>query len=114
MDCSWSDSSVHGILQARTLEWVLCPSPGDLSDPGIEPGSPALQVDSLSIGACLVAQTVKNLPKMQKTRVQYLGQEDPLEKGMGPIPVFLPGEFQGQRSLVGYFPWGHKELDTIE
>ena len=60
-----------------------------------------------------MAQTVKNLPKMQKTRVQYLGQEDPL-KGMGPIPVFLPGEFQGQRSLVGYFPWGHKELDTIE
>ena len=31
-----------------------------------------------------------------------------------PIPVFLPGEFQGQRRLVGYNPWGHKELDTIE
>ena len=34
---------VHGILQARILEWV--PSPGDLPDPGIEPWSPALQVD---------------------------------------------------------------------
>ena len=29
-------------------------------------------------------------------------------------PVFLPGESHGQRSLVGYSPWGHKELDTTE
>ena len=28
--------------------------------------------------------------------------------------VFLPGESHGQRSLVGYSPWGHKELDTTE
>jgi len=30
------------------------------------------------------------------------------------IPVVLPGEFHGQRSLVGYSPWGHKELDMTE
>ena len=30
------------------------------------------------------------------------------------IPVFLPGEFHGQRSLAGYSSWGHKELDTTE
>ena len=29
-------------------------------------------------------------------------------------PVFFPGEFHGQRSLVGYSPWCHKELDTTE
>ena len=29
-----------------------------------------------------------------------------------PTPVFLPGEFHGQRSLVGYSPWGRKESDT--
>ena len=29
-------------------------------------------------------------------------------------PVFLPGEFYGQRSLVGYSPWGHKQSDTTE
>jgi len=40
-------SSVHGILQARILEWVVFPTPGDLPDPGIKPGSPALQADSL-------------------------------------------------------------------
>ena len=37
-----------GILQARILEWVACPPPGDLPNPGIEPRSPALQGDSLS------------------------------------------------------------------
>ena len=35
-------SSVRGISQARILEWVAIPSPGDLPDPGIEPESPAL------------------------------------------------------------------------
>ena len=36
----------------------------------------------ITIGASLVAQTVKNLPAVQETQVQSLGQEDPLEKGM--------------------------------
>ena len=31
-----------------------------------------------------------------------------------PTPVFLPGEFNGQRTLAGCSPWGHKELDTTE
>ena len=31
-----------------------------------------------------------------------------------PTPVLLPGEFHGQRSLAGYSPWGHKELDVTE
>ena len=39
MDCSLPGSSVHGTLQARVLEWVLCPSPGHLPDPGIDPVS---------------------------------------------------------------------------
>ena len=31
-----------------------------------------------------------------------------------PVPVFLPGNSQGQRTLVGYSPWCHKESDTTE
>ena len=54
-----------------------------------------------SPGASLVAQMVKNPPAMQETWVHSLGQEDPLEKGWQPTPVFLPGEFHGQRSLAG-------------
>ena len=42
MDCSLLGSSVHGILQARTLEWAATSSSGDLPDPGIEFPSPAL------------------------------------------------------------------------
>ena len=40
-------SFIHPILQARYLSGLLCPSPGDLSTPGIEPGSPALRAESL-------------------------------------------------------------------
>ena len=54
-----------------------------------------------------VAYIAKNLLAMQETWVRSLSEEDPLEKGMQPTPVFLPGEFHGQRSLVGYSPWGH-------
>ena len=48
MDCSPPGSSVHGIFQARVLEWVAVSSPGDLPDPGIEPWSPAFQADTLT------------------------------------------------------------------
>jgi len=41
------DYTVHGILQARTLEWVAFPFSWDLPDPGIELRSPTLQADSL-------------------------------------------------------------------
>ena len=43
MDCNPPDSSIHGVLQARTLEWVPFTSPRDISDPGIKLGSPELQ-----------------------------------------------------------------------
>ena len=46
MDCSLPGSSVYGILQGRILGWLPFPSPGEFSDPGFEPKSPALQADS--------------------------------------------------------------------
>ena len=42
MDCSLPGSAVHGTSQARILEWLPFPSPGDLPNPGIEPVAPAL------------------------------------------------------------------------
>ena len=76
--------------------------------------------------ASLVAQLVKNSPALLKTWVQFLGWDNPLEKGRAtpssilawripwtreklPIPVFWPAEFHGL-----YSPWGHKESDTTE
>ena len=46
INCSPPGSSVHGIFQARILEWLPCPLSGDLPKPGIEPSAPALQADS--------------------------------------------------------------------
>ena len=61
-----------------------------------------------------MAQMVKNLPRMQETRVLSLIKKIPWRREWLPTPVFLPGESHGQRSLVGYSPWGHKESDTTE
>ena len=46
-DCTLPVSSVHGIFQARILEWIVISFSEDLPDPGIAPGSPALREDSL-------------------------------------------------------------------
>ena len=51
------------------------------------------------------------MQEMQGTQVQSLGREDPRREWQ-PTSVFLPGEFHGQRSLVGYSSWDHKESDT--
>ena len=61
-----------------------------------------------------MVQTVNNLPAKQDTRVQSLCLEDSWSRAWQPTPVFLPGEFHGQRSLAGYSSWGHNESDTTE
>ena len=97
MDCSLPGSSVHGISQARVLEW------------GAIAFSAVIPIRSSKVEKVLqkcriyrktrafvgfpVAQMVKNPPALQKTLVQSLGQEDHLEKGMPTTPVLLPGEF---------------------
>ena len=91
-------------------------------------------------GASLMTQLVKNLPAIQEMQVQFLGWEDPLEKGQVPTPVFLgftcgsagnesvhnagdldsvpglgrsPGEGKGYPLQYSGLdsPWGHKESD---
>ena len=51
MDCSPPGSSVHGIFQARILEWLPCPSPGNLPDLRLEPVSP--MSPALASGFCI-------------------------------------------------------------
>ena len=57
----------------------------------------------------------KSLPAMQEDPGfdPWVGTL-PWRREWQPTPVFLPGEFHGQRSLVGYCPWGHKESDMTE
>ena len=56
--------------------------------------------------------TLANLSKGKK--VEENMKKIPWRRAWQPTPVFLPGESHGQRSLAGYSPQGHKELDTTE
>ena len=52
--------------------------------------------------------------KRQQMQVRSLGRKIPWRRAWQPTLEFLAGESHGQRSLVGYSPWGHKESDTTE
>ena len=58
---------------------------------------------------------VKNLPANAGDKGSIPGSgRSPERRIWQPTPIFLPGKFHGQRSLAGYSPWGHKELDMTE
>ena len=68
-------------------------------------------------GASQVTLGVKNLPANEgdiRDRVHSWARKIPWRRARQPIPVFLPGESHGQRSLAGYSPWGCKESDMTE
>ena len=94
MDCSPPGSSIHGIFQARVLEW----------------GAIAFS----SIGASLVAQVVKNLPAMQETWVRSLRWEDPLEKGMAIHSSIFAWRTPWTEEPGGATVHGVTESDTTE
>ena len=104
MDCSPSGFSVHGILQARTLEWVSIFFSINKSTLQliyyITFCFKNIRKQYFFIGIifsmtrtfkiyCLVAQMVKNQSALQETWVQSLGREDPLEKWMATHPSIL-------------------------
>ena len=75
---------------------------------------PLSSIYALSRAASLIAQLVKNPPAMQEIPFNPWVGKIPWRREWQPTLVFLPGEFHGQRSLVGYSPWGHKQSDTTE
>jgi len=62
----------------------------------------------------MVAQTVKNVPEMQETMVQSLGQEDPLENGMAAHSSILAWEIPWTEGPGGLQSMSGKESDTTE
>ena len=83
------------ILQQKYWSGLPFLSPGDLPDPGIEPGSPELQADSLPSEEYRIPQ--KSVQIKMATRSSILTWRIPWTEGPG-----------------GYSPWGHKESDTSE
>ena len=61
-----------------------------------------------------MTQTVKNLPAIRRPGIYLWVWKIPWRREWLPTPVFFPREFHGQRSLVGYCPWGHKESASTE
>ena len=61
-----------------------------------------------------VAQMVKNRPQCGRLGFDPWVRKIPWRRKWLPSPVFLPGEAHGQRSLVGYSPWDHRESDMTE
>ena len=57
---------------------------------------------------------VKHPPTIRETWIQSLGWEDLLEKEMTTHSSILAWKIPLMEELVGYSPWGHKELDTTE
>ena len=78
MTCSPLGSSVHGIIKAIILEWVAFSSPRDLSNPGIKPGSPSLQADSLLSKLpgkpLFITKNYLHLEKMKKKIYSFIQQ----------------------------------------
>ena len=106
MDCSLPGSFVHGIFQSRVLEWVAISFSRNKT-------LLVIKVHYPWTWASLVTQTIKNLPAIRKTWVWSLGRSPGGGHG-NPLQYFCLENPYGQRSLVGYSPWGHKELDTTE
>ena len=93
MDCSLPGSPIHGISQARVLEWV----------------------NVYIIHVLYIHVGFPGGASGKESAYSAVGPGfDPWRKEWIPTPAFLPGEFHGQRNLTGYNPWGHKELDTTE
>ena len=73
MDCSPPGSSVHGIFQARIQEWFAISFSRNLPDPGVKPGSPALQAGSLPTelpGKPLMPGSFQSFPRLQRKSVK--------------------------------------------
>ena len=79
MDCNPPSSSVHGIFQARILEWVAISFSRASSQPMIEPGSPALQADSLT------AEPPRKPYKAEKFVVNVVAIAHPIECLVSPF-----------------------------
>ena len=99
MDCSLPGSSVHGVLQARILEWAAISFSRGTSQPRIEPGSPTLQADSLPSEPpgkplCFLLISIFSLGLPSSSA----GKESTYNAGdLGLIPGLgrLPGEVKG-------------------
>ena len=132
MGCSLPGSSVHGILQARILEWVTisfarrfsqsrdqtCVSHicrqifYCLSHQGSQVNMICCLMNMYFLSVCCRAGLIKGT-RPKKTR-KAPSSDFPWRRQWHPTPALLPGKSHGRRSLVGCSPWGRCGSDTTE
>ena len=108
MDCTPPGFSVHGILQARILEWVAIPFSR----------RPSQHRDWAWV-SCIAGLPGGSAGRESACNVGDLGLIPGLKRSPGegngyPLQYSWPGEFHGQKNLSGYSPWGSKESDMTE
>ena len=102
MDCSLPGSSVHGIFQARVLEWSAIAFSNKVKG-------------WKTIWYIIKLCRVLNLKVIEGGAIGKIIGNGYIWIGQWqPTPVLLPGESQGQRGLVGCHPWGRTETDMTE
>ena len=116
MDCSPSGFSVHGILQARILEWVAISYSRRASKPRNQTQVSCITGRFFTVWATREA----NFPSMLRFFLTHISFNHllinhtyqvgkiPWRRKQQPSPVFLPRESHGQKSLVDYNPRGHR------
>ena len=140
MDRSPPGSSVHGVLQAKILEWIAISFSRGSYWPRDRTWVSCIAGRLFTVWATREAlrswagpenSWLYNNPQIYSTAIDGASGKEPAyqcwrqrfhpwvgkipwRRAWQPIPVFLPGESHGQRSLVGYGPQGHKESDTAE
>ena len=87
--------------------------PGLIPESGRSPGK-GIGYPLQCSWASLVAQSVKSPSATWRPGFDLWVGKFPWRREWQPTPVCLPGESHGQRNLMGYSPWGHKESDTTE
>ena len=110
-DWSPPGSSVHGISQARILQWVAISFSRDLPDSGIEPATPACP----ALAGGFFTPEPPGKPshytndlnnKLSANRWLLVYRPELFQRQWQPTPVLLPGKSHGWRGLVGCSPWG--------
>ena len=79
--------------------------------------SPSLVAQAVKKKSACNAENLGLIPRLGRSLGEGNGTHSSIlawRRKWQPTPVFLPGEFHGQRSLVGYSPWGHKESDRTD
>ena len=114
MDCSLPGSSVHGVLQARILEWAAISFSRGTSQPRIEPGSPTLQADSLPSEPpgkplCFLLISIFSLGLPSSSA----GKESACNAG---DPGYIPGSGRSAGEGIGYplqYSWAEGEAPVL-